>query len=367
MTELKNLQNTNIAFDMYGCPNRCRHCYIGIYTGGRISEEQVRSMVANTREYKRDGEMYFRRLDVSTWFREPDFSDEYRHLYDLESELSDGKPPRFEVLSIWRLARDDTYAQWAKEVGPHKCQITFFGMEETTDWFHRRKGAFRDNLIATEKLLDVGMAPRWQIFLTRKCLSELHDLTRLVDKLDLRSRVEALGQKFEVFVHTPGPDGEGRKLEHLRPTIEEIKDAVPETLIAATKEHFKRETLWKTEAELVSEMLDQDDKCKIDDRELFAGVWLLVDTNLDVYSNLATLEPWWKLGNFRTDGVDTVVRNFEEWRPLGMKTARTVSNADLAKRFGDPKSHRIYEANGDGLRDMWVEKWCEERSDPSNE
>jgi len=65
-----------------------------------------------------------RELCISTWFRDPDFSDDYRHLYELERELSDGQPPRDELLSIWRLARDRSYAEWAKSLGPDSCQIS---------------------------------------------------------------------------------------------------------------------------------------------------------------------------------------------------------------------------------------------------
>ena len=81
--------------------------------------------------FRRAGEdhPHFRKLRVSTSIREPDYSDDYRRLYELECELSDGKPYRFELLSIWRLARDPEYARWAKGIGPDTCQISFFGGE----------------------------------------------------------------------------------------------------------------------------------------------------------------------------------------------------------------------------------------------
>jgi hypothetical protein len=37
------------------------------------------------------------------------------------------------------------YAKWAAALSPKICQITFFGMEESTDWGMRRRGAFRDH------------------------------------------------------------------------------------------------------------------------------------------------------------------------------------------------------------------------------
>ena len=89
------------------------------------------------------------------------------------------------LLSIWRLARDESYANRAKSVGPDTCQISFFGMRGTNDWFHRRKGAFDDALAAAHRLLDVGMKPRWQVFLTTKLLPELDEFLAIVEQARL--------------------------------------------------------------------------------------------------------------------------------------------------------------------------------------
>jgi len=78
-------------------------------------------------------------VDAMSWFREPDFHPNYRRLYDPEGELNGQPPKRFELLSIWRLARDDGYAKWAKDVGTEACEISFFGTQETNDWFSGEK------------------------------------------------------------------------------------------------------------------------------------------------------------------------------------------------------------------------------------
>jgi DNA-binding response OmpR family regulator len=59
----------------------------------------------------------FERVRVVTWSREPDFGDDYRDLYALEQALGDPSTYRreWELLSIWRLARDPGYAAWAAE------------------------------------------------------------------------------------------------------------------------------------------------------------------------------------------------------------------------------------------------------------
>ena len=195
---------------------RLRTCWPGTASAERLSEQDGRWGARQFRDYLTTNVPSVKSIAVTTWFREPDYSDDYRRLYELEQELSDGPPRRFELLSIWRLAKDPSYAEWAKSVGPDTCQISFFGMEETTDWFYRRKGAFEDALTATKRLLDVGMKPRWQIFLTTKLLPELDALLDLIDRMQLHEKVAALGGEFDLFMHTPSPDYEGRKIYELK-------------------------------------------------------------------------------------------------------------------------------------------------------
>lgn len=353
-----------VAFDMHGCPNRCRHCYLGCGNGQRMPGEDVRWGVQQFRSYlsSDENEAAIRTLGVATWFREPDYADNYRELYDLEAELSDCKPYRYELLSIWRLARDADYARWAREVGPGTCQITFFGMEQTSDWFYRRKGAFRDALTATERLLDAGLKPRWQIFLTKKLIPEIGDLLGLVDRLRLRERVAALGGEFTIFLHTPGPDGNAREIEHLRPTEEEVRSLPAEIIESSKKHHSKRERLWRPERELLCEILSKDDAFPygyLHPEQL----WLLVKSDWDVCSNLGTLEDWWRLGNLWSDSVAELLGRFENDAAPALRTIYHHSPRDLARRFGDPQGSKVY-TNADDLLSQYVAAHCEGRDRP---
>ena len=357
MPEIKS-RDIAIALDMYGCPNRCRHCWLGCPPNRRMTKQDLRWAATQFRNYVRRGKQPFiDKLSVMSWFREPDFSDDYERLYELEAELSDGKPYRFELLSIWRLARDKKYAKWAKKVGPNTCQITFFGMEETNDWFYRHRGAFQDNLIATGRLLDIEIKPRWQIFLTKKIIPEIGDLLKIVERLKLRDRVKSLGEDFDLFMHTPGPDGYARKIEYLRPTFEDIK-SIPGEIIESSKKHFNVEKLWYTEEELISQILTE----KEDFPYAYSYPKILcfyIKNNWDVFSNMGTLEPWWKLGNLRMDSLQSIFDNFESNRVIGLKTIFTVSIKELAKHFGAPKSRLIYGDRSD-LEALFVGKYCEQ-------
>ncbi len=346
----------SIALDMHGCPNRCRHCWLGCASQRHMSEEDLRWASAQFRSYVKPGEdrPFIEEFAAYSWFREPDYSDDYERLYDLEDELSDGHPGRFELLSIWRLARDPAYPGWAKKVGPDTCQITFFGMEETTDWFCRRRGAFRDCITATERLLDAGMKPRWQFFLTKKILPDLGDLMRLIDRMKIRERVQALGGEFVVFIHTPDMDGEGRKIAHLSADIDDVK-LIPEELVASTAKHFGPGELRTTEAETVSKLRSGEIASSpvhgIPDHWFF-----FITPDWDVFSNMGTLDPWWKLGNLKTDSVAAIFHNLENDLPLGYQANSRTLSRELAERFGGPNSQRIL-LGPDG---RWLADYCEE-------
>ncbi len=349
-----------VALDMQGCPNRCRHCYLGFGSNRKLSDDDLRWVALQFRHYLETTDTSVESLAVSSYFREPDFSDDYRHLHELVKELSDGKSERYELLSVWRLARDKEYASWAKSVGPDSCQISFFGMEETNDWFHRRKGAFRDALTATERLLDVGMKPRWQIFLTEKLLPEIDELLRLIDRLRLRERVQELGSEFQLFMHAPGPDHEGRKIEHLRPTVDEVI-SLPEAILGPSRKHLRRGILWQPESELYTSLLKDDRLHPRDERVLAepSSFWFFVTNDWDVFSNVGTLESWWRLGNLKADSVETIMQRFEKDEILGLDTLLNYPRDRLAREYGDPNGLKIYSAKDD-LLSLYMAKYCEE-------
>ncbi len=80
-----------------------------------------------------------------------------------------------ELASFWRLVRDPDYVSFLKDVGVGCVQLTFFGMEETTDRYVGRKGAFQELLEATEILLSAEISPRWQMKITHREKSVMID------------------------------------------------------------------------------------------------------------------------------------------------------------------------------------------------
>lgn len=354
-----------VTVDMAGCPNRCRHCWLGNAPSRRVSEDTLRWVAGEFRRWVRQGERepFARPFTVMTWYREPDFAADYRRLWELEKELSDeGAAARFELLSIWRLARDEGYARWAREIGTEACQISFFGLEENTDYFARRLGAFRDSLLATERLLDVGIRPRWQLFLTEPALADLSEFVSLAETLDLEPRVRRLGHEFELFLHLPGPDGEAFNIEHLRPTMD-VLPAIPAYLAEKTVQYKRAKNLaecfGRPEGDWVAEL--------VHDEEPFASypdtLAFMVTPELDVYSNLAEPAPRWKLGNLRTEGIDEVMRRFECDGVPGLWANTHLPVSELARAYGRPHGKQIY--NRDDLVIRWLRMWGEEHASSS--
>ena len=351
-----NTHDISLAFDMHGCPSACRHCWLGGSSRRRLDERDVRSIVTAFREWRRPGEAdpFFRKLTVDTWVWEPDFPDTYRELNDLGNELSTDGTSRYELLSIWRLARDESYAPWAYDVGTRICQITFFGMEETSDWFIRRRGAFRDSILATEQLLEAGIVPRWQFFLTRRILPELNELMGLIDSLRLRERVADLGGEFDVFLHTPGPDGNAGSIEGLRPTIDELEGAVPQDLLDSTARHFG-EIPWRPEEDLCRLILGEEPEATAyavpgNPYFVFMGSVRNEPDAIEVYPNIGDMSPWWRLGDMRIDSVTDVIERHESDACPGLKANFHTSAAELVERYGRRGSRTVYDSTGNLLK-----------------
>jgi hypothetical protein len=342
-----------VMVDMVGCPNHCRHCWLGSHRNGNISVDELRVIAAQFKNWRDEDGRGIAELGFFSWWREPDYRDDYRELWEIEKEISSpGRAQRFELLSTWRLARDKSYAKWAATLPPKVCQISFFGMEENTDWGMRRKGAFRDQLLATERCLDSGIIPRWQFFVTKRCLNETDEFLRLIKDLRLHAHSEKIGGKFEIFFGGIAPEGNGFELEDVR--LEESDLAqISSELIKISRDGLRN--FGKPERDLLPELLADSNP---------PNMWTLmptlaVDADFDVYPNNAEPAPWWRLGNLKTDSVDAVIKTYRDETPPGMRANREMPVMELAQRYGNPDSTRLYD-KGDLLSrclHMWGEDY----------
>src|SRR5690554_6678343 len=93
------LKTLTLCLDMAGCPNRCRHCWLGVTPNGNLADDDLAMVAAAFRPWVQT-------LEIVDWYREPDYQDQYRERWRLTSDLSDIKTPHFELMSFWRAARD---------------------------------------------------------------------------------------------------------------------------------------------------------------------------------------------------------------------------------------------------------------------
>lgn len=89
-----------LVVDMYGCPNRCRHCWLGRLPNIPPENGADEMLVNSFRPH-------FEQIEYYSWLREPDFCGEYRARWERDKALSvNCEPQRFELASFWRLVRD---------------------------------------------------------------------------------------------------------------------------------------------------------------------------------------------------------------------------------------------------------------------
>ncbi len=360
MPTIMPVDDIGLAFDMLGCPNRCRHCWLGHEVVAtprtRMTEDDVRWAAAQFCAFRRPGEgrAPWRNLNVATWIREPDYADNYCQLRALEIELSDVPPKRnkMELLSVWRLARDPEYAHWAYELGMRECQITFFGLETATDWAVRRRGAFCDLLIATERLLAAGIRPRWQLIFTKALIPDLPGLIALAKELHLKARCEALDGPFTFWMHSPSPDGAALGLEHLRPTDRDLERA-PRDFLEQSEAHMGR-PIGTQEQVLLRSLRDDLGPAIRSVREATSGnpVSFYIAPGFDVYLTFTAVSPAYRLGNLKTDGVAAILDTYEHDRTPGQQAMFNTPTSELARRYGRPHGRRLYDT-GD-LQCRWI-------------
>lgn len=211
-----HFSHITVCLDMYGCPNRCRHCWLGHTPNGHMSRSALSDTAAAFRPFTDS-------LELDYWYREPDFPEDYRELWDLTASLSDRKTPHFELISVWRLVRDTTYVRWLQERGVQAVQLTLFGGENLTDRYTGRRGAYREILDAMEILIQNRIAPRLQTFLNTETIAELPHLDNLIRTSELENRCAAFGGEFRFFCHQGSCDGANAENYSLWITPDDLK------------------------------------------------------------------------------------------------------------------------------------------------
>lgn len=328
------LNALTLCLDMAGCPNRCRHCWLGVTPNGHLTDDDLTKVAAAFRPWTQT-------LEIVDWYREPDYPNSYRERWQRTSELSDVKTPHFELMSFWRAARDPAYVPWLKSQGVQVCQLTLFGGAGRTDQYVGRKGAFDEVMSAIEQLLDCRIAPRLQVFVNQENLADLCDIAGLVEDLELEKRCEERGLAFSLFVHQGSCDGENEALYDIRLTAADL-EKIPSVLTRYTREYFDvsdlQDVFGQPEQTLYEILInDRSTASLVTDHPVF-----LIDKDLNVYPNLTTPAPFWCLGNLNVDDAREIIRTYQNHGSLAQQIRWTVPLNEMVRACGDPLSQRLF-------------------------
>jgi MoaA/NifB/PqqE/SkfB family radical SAM enzyme len=350
MTSNISFPSLTACLDMAGCPNRCRHCWLGVTPNGRLREEDLHFVAGAFRPFTD-------KLTVDSWYREPDYLPEYKRLWEVEQELSDSHVmPHWELMSVWRAVRDPEYVPWLKSLGLKACQLTLFGGWEKTDYYTGRRGAYDEIIGAIEQLLNAEIAPRIQVFVNQDNIADLGAVMDLIHEMRLEERCAAFGTPFSAFVHQGSCDGENAKLYDIRVTPRDL-ERVPPLLQEYSLRHWNKDNFadifGKTERELCAELADSREIVRtVSDTPVF-----FVDKDFNVYPNVTTPTKYWLLGNLKTDGAESILRRYVNDESPAQHIRVTVTLGELVKSCGDPESERLF-VKSDYI-DPLVRMYCE--------
>lgn len=319
-------RQVNLVVDMYGCPNRCKHCWLGHMPN--------RNMEKGTDEYLISVfDPYFERIAYYSWLREPDYCDDYRDRWYRDLEISKNcKPQRFELASFYRIVRDEKYIPFLKEVGTEKVQLTFFGLKDTQDRYVGRKGAFEEVLEASRLLAENGIIPRWQCFINEENKDEIVEIHHMAKKFR-----DDYCKDLEFFVHEGSCDGENRKLYPIRICKKDIPEELKEVYLDIDElmdEKDCMEILLKDENHPIlheAEAITKDDE-----------ITLNISNTFDVYYNFSHMAKEWIIGNLKTDDHEQLIRKIVEGDTYALNEAKKVTWKQLAMEYGDPVSEKAF-------------------------
>ena len=310
----------SLVVDMNGCPNRCRHCWLGHMPNRKMEEGSDRFLVDLFGPY-------FDKIAYYSWVREPDYCDDYRERWLKDNEISKNcRPLRFELASFYRICRDPDYIQFLKEVGTKKVQLTFFGLKETQDRYIGRKGAFEEVLEASHLLAANGIIPRCQCFINEENKEEIVEVYHMAKKFR-----EEECPKLEFFVHEGTCDGENRKLYPIRIRKEDIPEELKEVYLDIDELLSEKQCI---------EILKDDESHPVFHNE--DEIVLNISNTFDAYFNFTHMRKPWIIANLKTDDINETVRRIVEEDTYALREAKKVTWKQLAALYGDQNSERAF-------------------------
>ena len=329
----------NLVVDMFGCPNRCLHCWLG-HMPNRIMEPDADQFIMDYFD------PFFEKIAYYSWLREPDYCDNYVKRWEKDIALSkNAMPKRFELASFYRIVRDNQYIPFLRSVGVKKVQLTFFGLKDMQDKYVGRKGAYEEVMAATDLLHENGIIPRWQCFINEENKDEIVDLYHIA-----KEKRRMGWPELEFFVHEGSCDGENRKLYPIR--IQ--KDHIPDEL----KSVYLNYNVLTSEKECYDKLINDDS------HPLFPigdEITLNISNDYSAFYNYTNMSIPWTIGNLKKDNSTELVQRIVEGNTYAIRKAMSKSWAELVQEYGNPMSERVFDL--DDYKMFLVNNFLEQRKE----
>ena len=303
-----------LVVDMNGCPNRCKHCWLGDLPNTIMNENSDELLVNLFKPYFKDITFY-------SWLREPDFCKNYEARWKKDNELSTIKPQRFELASFYKIVHDNNYVEFLKSVGTKKVQLTFFGLEKMTDKYIGRLGAYNELIKASIILKDNGIEPRWQIFINEENKNEISELINISKQMNID----------EVFVHEGSCDGNNMKLYDIRINRNNIPNDIKEYYLNFDKILSEKECI---------EILKREGSYYVPHNS--NEIVLNITSDFNVYFNFTSPSEKWLIGNILFDDFETIVDKIIKEDVPAINFSKKITVSELAKKYGNSKSEKVF-------------------------
>lgn len=317
------LEELQIALDMGGCSSKFKYSEF-------LLDKQSKLQIDDLDLVYELFSQHTKKIAIYSWYKEPDHLSNYQELFEKEQKLSDlDIYIRPDTISIYRLNRDSSYVGWLKEQGIKKAKVTFVGLESNSNYFIGRPGAYKELLNALNILVDNEIIPEIEIIINKKNLSDLKKLLALIDKMEIKQRVEAFGGKFIIYAKVGRPTGENLKNIAYRITEKDLWQ-IPEKLLLETKKIDKSDILFgMPEHKLYEKYIKKAEYINIKKNKLK----LYIDYRFDVY--FLNTNPYFKLGNLKQNQVNEILDNYMNNKSFIQNVSVSIKINELVKEFGN--------------------------------
>lgn len=317
------IEELQVALDMGGCSSKFKYSEF-------LLDKQNKLQIDDLDLVYELFSQHAKKIAIYSWYKEPDYLSNYQELFEKEQKLSDlDIYVRPNVISVYRLNRDSSYVKWLKEQSIKKAKVTFVGLESNSNYFIGRPGAYKELLNALNILIDNEIIPEIEIIINKKNLGDLNKLLILIDKMGIKQKVEAFGEKFIMYAKVGRPTGENLRNIAYRITEKDLWQ-IPDRLFLETRNFTKSDIPFGIpEYKLYEKYIKKVEFINLKENKLR----LYIDYKFDVY--FLNTNPYFKLGNLKQDQVSEILDNYKNNKSFIQSVNIRIN--ELVEKFGNQK------------------------------